>query len=58
MLTKNQVYILVALLVVAALAFLVVGNYYVSLAAVVGMLVVGVIAVNRNRSTPHDSSTR
>lgn len=57
-LTKNQVYVLVALLVVAALAFLVVGNYYVSIAAVVGMLVVGVIAVNRNRATPHDSSAR
>lgn len=58
MLSRNQVYVLLALLVLAALSFLVLGNYYVSLAAVVGMLAVGVVAITRNRSAATDHPAR
>lgn len=53
MLSRTQTLAIVVCVLLGLIGLLVLGNYYVSLAAVVSVLVIGLVALVRNRSASH-----
>lgn len=50
MLTKIEMLAVVGFIVLGVLAFVLLGNYYLAIAAIVGLLGTGLVAIIRNRT--------